>query len=219
MAARTKSKITPKYKTKYRVKNWRAYEAALRKRGDITVWFGQDAIDAWNAPPGGRPGGQQHEPHPHRRARRRQPLRVPRRRHAQRAGRSGRARPLDALELRPRGRCCLHRLTAARSCRRTTRPCRHHHRRTNPTPRPKLSLHAPAPMSRLRPHTREALVWRRTLHVEPEIATLRAHKPVRAPHASTVTGNSPLADGLWLSRSVAGEPGSGTIGRLNEELS
>ncbi len=58
MAARTKSKITPKYKTKYRVKNWRAYEAALRKRGDITVWFGQDAIDAWNAPPGGRPGGQ-----------------------------------------------------------------------------------------------------------------------------------------------------------------
>ena len=46
MAARTKSKITPKYKTKYRVKNWRAYEAALRKRGDITVWFGQDAIDS-----------------------------------------------------------------------------------------------------------------------------------------------------------------------------
>jgi hypothetical protein len=34
MAARTKSKITPKYKTKYRVKNWAKYEAALRKRGD-----------------------------------------------------------------------------------------------------------------------------------------------------------------------------------------
>ena len=46
-------------------------------------------------------------------------------------------------------------------------------------------------MSRLRPHTREALVWRRTLHVEPEIATLRAHTPGRAPYASTVTGNSP----------------------------
>jgi hypothetical protein len=58
MAARTKSKVTLKFKTRYRVKNWPAYEAALRKRGDITVWFDEDAIDAWNAPPGGRPGGQ-----------------------------------------------------------------------------------------------------------------------------------------------------------------
>ena len=49
MAARTKSKVTPKYKTKYRVKNWREYEAALKKRGDITVWFDEDAINAWNA--------------------------------------------------------------------------------------------------------------------------------------------------------------------------
>jgi hypothetical protein len=30
MAARTKGKVTPKYKTRYRVKNWRAYEAARR---------------------------------------------------------------------------------------------------------------------------------------------------------------------------------------------
>ncbi len=58
MAARTKSRITPKYKTKYRVKNWAAYEDSLRKRGDITVWFDEDAVDAWNAPPSGRPGGQ-----------------------------------------------------------------------------------------------------------------------------------------------------------------
>lgn len=58
MAARTKSKVTPKYKTKYRVKNWPIYEAALRKRGDITVWFDEDAVDAWNAAPSGRPGGQ-----------------------------------------------------------------------------------------------------------------------------------------------------------------
>jgi hypothetical protein len=58
MAARTKSKVTPKYKTKYCVKNWAAYEAALRKRGDITVWFDEDAIDAWNAPASGRAGGQ-----------------------------------------------------------------------------------------------------------------------------------------------------------------
>ena len=58
MAARKKSNVTPKYKTKYRVKNWAAYEASLRKRGDITVWFDEDAVSAWNAPPSGRPGGQ-----------------------------------------------------------------------------------------------------------------------------------------------------------------
>ena len=38
MAARTKTKVSPKYKTKYRVRNWAAYEEALRERGDITVW-------------------------------------------------------------------------------------------------------------------------------------------------------------------------------------
>jgi hypothetical protein len=58
MAARTKSKVTPKYKTKYRVKNWADYEAGLRKRGDITLWFDKDAIAAWNPSPSGRPGGQ-----------------------------------------------------------------------------------------------------------------------------------------------------------------
>jgi hypothetical protein len=39
MAARTKSKVNPKYTTKYRVKHWPAYSAALRQRGDVTVWF------------------------------------------------------------------------------------------------------------------------------------------------------------------------------------
>jgi hypothetical protein len=58
MAARTKTKVTPKYKTKYRVKNWAVYDVALRARGDITVWFDEDALGAWNAPPSGRPGGQ-----------------------------------------------------------------------------------------------------------------------------------------------------------------
>ncbi len=58
MAARTKSEVTLKYKTKYRVKNWPTYEAALRNRGDITLWFDEDAIDSWNAPPSGRAGGQ-----------------------------------------------------------------------------------------------------------------------------------------------------------------
>ena len=58
MAARTKSKVSPKYKTKYRVKNWAAYEGALRERGDITIWFDTEARSAWDAPPSGRPGGQ-----------------------------------------------------------------------------------------------------------------------------------------------------------------
>ena len=58
MAARTKSKVTPKYKTKYKVKNWRAYNAGLKQRGDITVWLDEAAIDAWSQPPSGRPGGQ-----------------------------------------------------------------------------------------------------------------------------------------------------------------
>ncbi len=31
---------------KYRVTNWSEYNDALRKRGDITVWFTDAAIDA-----------------------------------------------------------------------------------------------------------------------------------------------------------------------------
>ena len=58
MAARTRSRVTPKYKGKYRVGNWAAYDAALRARGDLTVWFDEAAVSAWNAPPSGRPGGQ-----------------------------------------------------------------------------------------------------------------------------------------------------------------
>ena len=47
MAARTRSRITPKFKTRYRVKNWATYEAALKKRGDVTFWFDEAAIGAW----------------------------------------------------------------------------------------------------------------------------------------------------------------------------
>ena len=54
MATRTKSRITPTFKTQYRVKNWATYEAALKKRGDVTLWFDEDAIGAWNAVPTGR---------------------------------------------------------------------------------------------------------------------------------------------------------------------
>ena len=48
----------PKYKTAYRVKNWRAYDQSLRDRGDITLWISQDAIDAWTPPQTGKRGAQ-----------------------------------------------------------------------------------------------------------------------------------------------------------------
>ena len=54
-----KSRVHPKYKTKYRVGNWRTYERALIQRGDVTVWFSNDATDMWQPSPSGRPGEQQ----------------------------------------------------------------------------------------------------------------------------------------------------------------
>jgi hypothetical protein len=48
----------PKYKTAYRVKNWRAYEQSLRDRGDLTLWITPDAIAAWRAPMTGQRGAQ-----------------------------------------------------------------------------------------------------------------------------------------------------------------
>jgi len=45
-------------KKPYRVRNWNEYETALRNRGDLTLWFSQDAIEAWHAPACSKPGGQ-----------------------------------------------------------------------------------------------------------------------------------------------------------------
>ena len=53
-----KSRIHPKYKTKYRVGNWAEYDRALVQRGDITLWISTDAMDAWKPAPSGRRGGQ-----------------------------------------------------------------------------------------------------------------------------------------------------------------
>ncbi len=58
MAARKSSRVNRKYKTKYRVTNWRKYERSLKSRGDITVWFSEEASDAWTPPKNGRRGGQ-----------------------------------------------------------------------------------------------------------------------------------------------------------------
>jgi hypothetical protein len=48
----------PKYKTAYRVKNWRDYDQSLRDRGNITLWISQEAINAWTAPKTGKRGAQ-----------------------------------------------------------------------------------------------------------------------------------------------------------------
>ena len=45
-------------KPRYRVTNWREYDAALRRRGSLTVWFTDAAIAAWRAEPRTTPGGQ-----------------------------------------------------------------------------------------------------------------------------------------------------------------
>ena len=46
-------------KQRHRVTNWSEYDAALRRRGSLTVWFTEEAVEAWTAEPrttrGGRP--------------------------------------------------------------------------------------------------------------------------------------------------------------------
>ncbi len=45
-------------KQKHKVMNWHAYDASLRQRGSLTVWFTDEAIEGWRAPPRTTPGGQ-----------------------------------------------------------------------------------------------------------------------------------------------------------------
>ena len=45
-------------KQQHKVTNWAAYDAALRQRGSLTVWFTDAAIAAWRAEPRTTPGGQ-----------------------------------------------------------------------------------------------------------------------------------------------------------------
>ena len=52
------SKVHPTYKTKYRVANWAAYDQALVRRGDVTVWLSSEAIAAWTPRRSGQRGGQ-----------------------------------------------------------------------------------------------------------------------------------------------------------------
>lgn len=43
---------------RHRITNWREYDASLRQRGSLTVWFTDEAIAAWTAEPRTTRGGQ-----------------------------------------------------------------------------------------------------------------------------------------------------------------
>ena len=43
---------------RYRVTNWPEYDAALVRRGSLTVWITEEAVAAWHAPATGERGGQ-----------------------------------------------------------------------------------------------------------------------------------------------------------------
>ena len=53
-----KSRVHPKYKTKYLVNNWAEYDQALVRRGDITLWISEDEISSWKPAPTGLRGAQ-----------------------------------------------------------------------------------------------------------------------------------------------------------------
>lgn len=45
-------------KKQYRVRNWSEYEAGLCRRGDLTIWFSEEALLDWHPPAGTKRGGQ-----------------------------------------------------------------------------------------------------------------------------------------------------------------
>jgi hypothetical protein len=45
-------------KQKHKVTNWREYDAGLRQRGSLTVWFSAEAVEGWRAAPRTTRGGQ-----------------------------------------------------------------------------------------------------------------------------------------------------------------
>src|SRR3954463_6406090 len=45
-------------KQKRKVTNWRAYDASLRQRGSLTVWFTEEAIAAWRVEPAAHDPGR-----------------------------------------------------------------------------------------------------------------------------------------------------------------
>jgi hypothetical protein len=49
-------------KSRYRIGNWPEYEAGVRRRGDLTVWLSEDAINSWRERPSGKPDSWRERP-------------------------------------------------------------------------------------------------------------------------------------------------------------
>src|ERR687894_1025724 len=47
-----------RFRARYRVRNWPAYEAGLKRRGDLTLWLDEAAVAGWQVPRRSTPGGQ-----------------------------------------------------------------------------------------------------------------------------------------------------------------
>jgi hypothetical protein len=45
-------------RARYRITNWPAYEAGLRRRSDLTLWLDEAALAGWTAPKQSSPDGQ-----------------------------------------------------------------------------------------------------------------------------------------------------------------
>ena len=51
MPYKLKDTVRHKFKKKtYNVRDWKTYDQGLQNRGSLTIWFSEDAINAWNAP-------------------------------------------------------------------------------------------------------------------------------------------------------------------------
>src|ERR671932_2129915 len=48
----------PGFRAQYRIRNWREYDAGLKRRGDLTLWLDEAAIAGWHATRRTTPGGQ-----------------------------------------------------------------------------------------------------------------------------------------------------------------
>jgi len=50
--------MATKHKLAYKVTNWRQYNESLVRRGDITIWFSEDALESWQHPNAGTKVGR-----------------------------------------------------------------------------------------------------------------------------------------------------------------
>jgi len=58
MSRRNKPRVHRKYRTKYKISNWPDYDRALAKRGSLTLWISDEAIQQWKPAQQTHRGGQ-----------------------------------------------------------------------------------------------------------------------------------------------------------------